>query len=127
MTKVFQYKVTDTIDFYDKNAKLFHKNTAKLSMSDFYDRFLKLLPKTAHILDAGCGGGRDSKYFINHEYKVTAFDASKGMVECAKKEINQPVLKLSFQKMDFKNLFDGIWACASLLHVPYHETRDVIS
>lgn len=125
MTKAFQYKVTDTIDFYDKNAKLFHKNTAKLNMDDFYERFLKLLPKTAHILDAGCGGGRDAKYFLSQGYKVTAFDASKGMVECAKREINQPVLKLRFQKMNFKNVFDGVWACASLLHVPYHETRDV--
>jgi phospholipid N-methyltransferase len=39
--------------------------------------------------------------------------------------IGQDVLKLSFEEMDFDKVFDGIWACASLLHVPSNEIDNI--
>ena len=96
-------------------------------MTALYEPFLKLLPSNAHILDAGCGSGRDSFYFIQNGYKVTAIDASEKLSKLAFKLIKQPVLNISFQEMEFENEFDGIWASASLLHIPRTEIDDVLT
>ncbi len=94
-------------------------------MQPLYQRFLPLLPKHAHILDAGCGSGRDARYFIEHGYRVTAFDASAEIAALAEKEIGQPVQVQYLQDIRYENQFDGIWACASLLHVPTRELPEV--
>ncbi|HHJ18883.1 MAG TPA: class I SAM-dependent methyltransferase [Gammaproteobacteria bacterium] len=94
-------------------------------MDSIYHRFLPLLPENAHILDAGCGSGRDARVFIKRGYQVTAFDACIEMAAFAEKEIGQPVHVQCFQELEYENQFDGIWACASLLHVPSRELNDV--
>jgi SAM-dependent methyltransferase len=87
-------------------------------MSSQYSLFLPYLPKGASILDAGCGSGRDSLHFLEQGYKVEAFDNSSAMVEHARALTGLAVRKLSFAELDYDSTFDGIWACASLLHVP---------
>lgn len=69
-------------------------------------------------MDAGCGSGRDSKHFIERDDTVTAFDASETMCECIPKFTGQEVRKRTFQEMNYQNCFVGIWASASLPHVP---------
>ncbi len=78
------------------------------------------------MLDAGCGGGRDAKYFIDQGYEVTAFDASAEMVKIASTYIGKPALQLRLQEMAFDAEFDGVWASRSLLHVSYEETPEVL-
>ena len=95
-------------------------------MLDIYPRFLEHLPKKAHILDLGCGSGRDSRAFLNAGYIVTAMDASDDVATYAEKIIGQPVLRSSFQEMSFCEQFDGVWACASLLHCPRSQIVDVL-
>lgn len=112
-----------TIAFYDEQ---YAESTAHLDMQKLYDRFEKYLPEGASVLDAGCGSGRDSKHFIEKGYTVTAFDASGIMCEYALMLTGQEVRKLTFQEMDYQDCFDGIWACASLLHVPEDELVSVI-
>lgn len=114
-----------TIDYYDTNAQSFYERTNKVNLADEYSKFLRLLPVKAHILDAGCGSGRDSKYFLDQGYTVTAFDASKEMVKYATHNTGLKVLQLFFQDLTFCETFDGIWANCSLIHVPYEETRTV--
>lgn len=70
--------------------------------------------------------GRDSKHFIEKGYTVTAFDASGIMCEYASKLTGQEVRKLTFQEIDYQDCFDGIWACASLLHVLEDEMVTVL-
>nr|WP_233417568.1 class I SAM-dependent methyltransferase [Rickettsia conorii] len=50
-------------------------------MSDNYKAFTSYLPEQAHIVDAGCGVGCDTKYFLSQRYQVTAFDGSTEMVK----------------------------------------------
>jgi SAM-dependent methyltransferase len=114
-----------TIEYYNKNAEAFRKRTLDCNMAPAYHAFLAHLPPGAHILDAGCGPGRDTLEFLRHGFRVTAFDASSAMVEMAAQATGQPVLRLRFQDIDFQEAFDGIWACASLLHVPAAEIDDV--
>lgn len=90
-------------------------------MSGLYSKFVPLLSRGARILDAGCGSGRDSLYFEKQGFSVTAFDASHGMTKYASELIGRPVPQLRFQNMEYTDEFDGVWACASLLHVPETE------
>lgn len=113
------------MDYYESNAKTFVESTLLVDMQPLYQRFLPLLPVRADILDAGCGSGRDAKYFIEHGYQLTAFDASAEIAALAEKEIGRAVQVQRLQDIRYKNQFDGIWACASLLHVPAKELPDV--
>ena len=90
-------------------------------MSSLYSEFTAYLPKNAKVLDAGCGSGRDSLAFLKMGYDVSAFDASNEMVKYASKLTGISVKKLNFDQLKSLNTYDGIWCCASLLHVQKSE------
>mgnify|MGYP000933247150 CR=1 FL=1 len=115
-----------SIEYYNKNAEEFYNGTVSADMSEACDKFLKYIAPGGRILDAGCGSGRDSLYFIKHGYKVVSFDASEQMVRLSSQLTGQQTLLMKFEDIDFKDEFDGIWACASLLHVPKAETKNVM-
>jgi 2-polyprenyl-3-methyl-5-hydroxy-6-metoxy-1,4-benzoquinol methylase len=110
----------DTIGYYDRNAARFAADTANLDMSALYDRFLRHLSPDGRILDAGCGVGRDALAFAERGYSVVAFDASAEMVRLARERVGDraEVQHIRFEDVTWREEFDGIWACASLLHVP---------
>lgn len=113
--------------YYDENAQTFYESSINADMSETLERFLSYLPKGAHILDAGSGTGRDTKYFLEKGYHVTAFDASIEMVKMSSAYTRQPTLHMAFETMHFEEKFDGIWACASLLHVKRENLTSVLS
>lgn len=115
-----------TIDFYNAQAKEYIAETVDLDISNIRNRFLELVPENGHILDLGCGSGRDSRFFLGQGYSVTAIDASYELANLASKFIGQTVRHLSFQKLDYIETFDGVWACASLLHCPKAEMSAVM-
>ena len=106
------------MNYYDLNAQKFFNDTVDTDMSIHYDNFLAELPKNAHILDLGCGSGRDTLKFKTLGYNVTSIDGSEEMCRLASEYTGCEVLHMQFQDIDFKEVFDGIWASASLLHVP---------
>lgn len=114
------------MNYYDLNAEEFFSDTVNADMNTHHDEFLKNLPENASILDAGCGSGRDVKLFKNLGHNVTAIDGSVEMCKLASKHSGINVKHMQFQEIDFKNEFDGIWASASLLHVPSSEITDVL-
>ena len=107
-----------TIHFYDECSEQYAELTVKADMSKQYAKFTAYLQTGASILDAGCGSGRDSLFFMKKGYAVTMLDASAGMCKCAEKLTGQKALHIQFDEINFEKQFDGIWACASLLHVP---------
>lgn len=109
--------MTDSIAYYDNNAHLFIDGTVDVDMSELYSRFLQHVPSGGHILDAGCGSGRDAKYFLDQGYQISAIDGSKEMVAAASKLTGLPVQQLQFDDISYHYEYDGIWACASILHV----------
>ena len=123
-----------TLNYYDDNAVEFAIQTVSIDMHDLYEIFLNQLPKRdmQSILDVGCGSGRDASYFAKQGYDVTAIDASAGLIQWAQK--HHMSSRISWVHLDFssmenqawKNKFTGIWACASLLHVPFLELPFII-
>lgn len=106
-----------THEYYKNKARKFFKRTVSVPMDGFYDDFLIPLPEGAHILDAGCGSGRDTKNFLDLGYRVTSFDASVELSKLAEEYTGHNVRVCRFLEFTSDELFDGIWASASLLHV----------
>ena len=75
-----------SIHYYDKNSQAFHDRTINADVQDLYQKFLQHVPNHGKILDAGCGVGRDSRFFLSKGYKTVAFDGSREMVKMASKE-----------------------------------------
>lgn len=110
-----------TINYYQQNADSFFSTTVSVDMSSLYAPFIEALIPPQLILDAGCGSGRDAKAFAAMGYQVEAFDASSEMVARATQYSGLPVQQRSFADVHETARYDGIWCCASLLHVPADE------
>jgi cyclopropane fatty-acyl-phospholipid synthase-like methyltransferase len=119
---------TNSIDWYDANGQLFVARASdKDLMAGDLRRFAELLPAGGAVLEAGCGWGRDARALLSAGFKVTAFDGSAEMVRLAREHTGLPVQQLRFQDIAWQAEFDGVWACASLLHVPLAELDDVFA
>lgn len=108
-----------TISTYDRTVDYYVNRTLKLQPKSEIDKFMKMLPKGGRVLDAGCGPGRDSKTFSEHGFETIGIDLSSGMINKARKIAPKAEFKkMDLRKIDFpEDYFDGIWACASLLHL----------
>lgn len=119
--------MTNTLDYYNRNADSFFQSTARVDMSPLYERFLALVGPQGDILDAGCGSGRDAKAFKDLGYQVSAFDASEELARRAEEHVGITVEVLSFTDFVASQSFDGVWACASLLHLRKAELPDALA
>lgn len=117
----------NTIAFYEQNSDSFYDSTVSVDAQALYDQFLPLLPDQAHILNAGCGSGRDSLAFLKVDYRVSAFDGSESMAACASGLTGLDVKHSLFLDFNTDETFNAIWACASLLHVPLQELSATFS
>jgi len=126
--KIIQHSdYSSTMEYYNRNARAYFDQTVNLDISGRYSPFLKFIPQNGKILDAGCGSGRDSLFFKQQRYSVVSFDMSNELVKLASRLLEQDVLNMSFDDLDFEDEFHGIWASASLLHIPQSEIDDVIN
>ena len=114
-----------TEQYYHDNSKEFFDSTINADTTPLYDHFLKYVPDKGYILDLGCGSGRDTKYFITRGYQVDASDGSERLCEIASKNTGIAVEHMLFSELDEDAKYDGIWACASILHVPGEELKTV--
>lgn len=120
--------VSDTIRYYDEHAEEFAANTLHADMEEIRSRFLAFLPAGARILDFGCGTGRDAKAFRDLGFEVSAIDGSAELCRLARSCTGLPVRCLDFRAYSPEKgeVYEGIWACASLLHLGKQELAPVM-
>lgn len=116
----------NTLKYYNENAQLYCEQTLVGNLQENYEKFLNRLPENAYILDFGCGSGRDSKYFMDNGYNVKAIDGSLEMCKLASKYIGKEVVCMRFDELDDINIYDGIWACSSILHIEKEKLSNVL-
>ena len=86
------------------------------------DRLLQHCGPEAHLLDVGCGTGRDMAWFETRQRTTTGVDLSSGMLNYARRKVMGNLLAIDMRALAFANAsFDGAWCCASLLHLPKSE------
>lgn len=116
-----------TIPFYDENGQEFYERTVNIDLNHLYDTLADFIPVNAHILDAGCGSGRDSKAFLERGYTVSAFDGSQTMVDIARQYTGLDVQHMTFNQIHGIAKYNAVWANASLLHIPRRELWRIFS
>ena len=118
--------IDKTLKYYNENAQSFASGTVSVKFTEVQDKFLEKLNPDAAILDFGCGAGRDTKYFLSRGYQVDAIDGSEQLCRIASEYTGIKVRQMLFQELDEKEKYDGIWACASILHLPKKQLREVL-
>jgi ubiquinone/menaquinone biosynthesis C-methylase UbiE len=121
MTDELQIEASKTIDWYNQNAKEYADKNSGRARHNQIQKFLNLLPDTPVVVDIGCGPGRDTSILSKNNCKVLGLDLSEGLINEAKKRYP----KINFILADMTNVplencsVDGVWANASLLHLPH--------
>lgn len=108
-------------EYYEINAEQYAADTFGADLSEQYGKFLPLLPGQAKILDLGSGSGRDTCFFSKNGYRVTALEPSKKLCREIRKVFDGEIVCANIQSYQPEERFDGIWACASLIHLTEKE------
>lgn len=131
-----------TLDYYNSHYDAFTSDTASLGMIDCWKRFERALkdsfPDTSkediHILDLGCGSGRDTRHFLSEGYAVSAADGSSELCRIARENTGITVREMDFLDLNVHEAYQGIWACASILHLQatdlvmmFHKISDALT
>ena len=115
-----------TINYYNEKTQDFIDSTVNVDFTATQDKFINKLQTGCHILDFGCGSGRDSKYFYDKGFQVTAIDGSIELCKFASELTGLEVKHMYFQDLCDVEVYDAIWACSSILHLPYSDLKDVM-
>lgn len=115
-----------TLIYYNTNAQTFTEGTVNVDFAATQNRFLNNLQSGSFILDFGCGSGRDTRYFREKGCKVEAIDGSAELCKLASAYTGIEVKTMLFQELRETDKYDAIWACSSILHLPYVELVDVM-
>lgn len=117
-----------TIAEYQATAQSFREGTWNHDVSQNYNALVAAMPKNpGTVLDLGCGPGRDLVAFKRQGHTAIGLDATPAFVEMAQQASGCEVWQQSFLSLDLPaETFDGIFANASLIHVPRAEMVRVL-
>ena len=118
-----------TIGHYDRVADDYWYGTRNHDVSQNYEAFLEAIEGKPpyDILDLGCGPGRDLQYFKSLGHAVMGLDGSEALVSMARSNSGCEVLQQNFLAMNLPECrFDGVFANASLFHVPSQELSRIL-
>jgi SAM-dependent methyltransferase len=115
----------ETLRFYAENAATYVAHSRQLPRHQL-DAFLAALPPGGDILELGTGGGQDAAHMLARGFVVTPTDASPELAAEAEVRLGRPVKLMAFNQLEAVSVYDGVWACAALLHAPAAElTEDI--
>jgi 8-oxo-dGTP pyrophosphatase MutT (NUDIX family)/ubiquinone/menaquinone biosynthesis C-methylase UbiE len=111
-----------TTQAYDEIAPYFAAKFCGTDLSMQLDRFCASLQHGARVADVGCGPGRDLLSLADRGFWAVGLDRSAGMLRQAMDRGTKLLVQADARALPFANgTLDGIWACASLLHLPKAE------
>jgi len=118
-----------TLEHYNGRAEDFWEGTRDHDVDQNIDALLSALGEGSHrILDFGCGPGRDLVSFTRRGHEAVGLDGTDRFVEMARAHSGCEVLHQDFLALSLEaESFDGIFANASLFHVPTSELPRVLS
>ncbi len=119
----------DTLKHYDNRADDFWEGTRDHDVTQNIDALLQNIVGTPPfaILDFGCGPGRDLKAFADLGHHPTGLDGAERFARMARDHGGCEVWHQDFLKLDLPLAsFDGVFANASLFHVPTQELSRVL-
>lgn len=109
-----------TLTFYAGHAADYVQNGSD-QPSPHLGAFIQALPPGALVLELGAGSGRDAAVMLAHGLDVDPTDASPELAAEAGRRLGRAVRLMRFDQLDAESAYDGVWACASLLHAPAAE------
>ena len=118
-----------TIGHYDRMAEPYWIGTRDHDVSQNHEALLEAIKREPpySILDLGCGPGRDLRYFDSLGHEAVGLEGSKELVEMARRHSGCEVLHQDFITLELpESRFDGVFANASLFHVPSQELPQVL-
>lgn len=115
-----------TLDFYSQQAASYAATTGQGSVR-WIDGFAERLPAGGHVLELGCGSGRDAEAFLARGFEIEPTDGVPEMAVQAEAKLGRAVKIMRFDELSAVNMYDGVWAHASLLHVPRANLVEVIA
>lgn len=106
-----------TIDYYNRNADRYYWNTVGVDMSVFRIKFASYLPNEASVIDMGCGSGRDVMAFSDMGHSAVGLDAAKELLKLAEERLGIKTVYADMSEYKAASPYDGMWCCASLIHL----------
>lgn len=117
------HKMNMTIDYYNSHADDYFRNTVDADLDASRKRFAAYLTPGARIIDFGCGSGRDVLAFSKMGFNAEGLDASDELVKLASENLGVEVAVGDMASCIADEPYDGIWCCASLMHLDEEECR----
>ena len=118
-----------TLNHYNRSAASFREGTWDHDVRQNYQALTNALQggKPHTILDLGCGPGRDLAYFKDQNFEAVGLDGALEFVDMARTETGCEVYHQNFLGLDLPDeRFHGIFANASLFHVPSRDLARVL-
>ena len=115
-----------TIQYYQVNASKYVEQTQGIDMGQFYEAFLPLVAEGGRILDVGCGAGRDLKRFRDQGFNAEGIEPAPALANICRTYTGARLRQLRVEDLHVSGQYDGIWACASLLHIPRTRLQDAL-
>ena len=123
--------VLQTIDAYERSAKecIARWNRRRHRRPLLLLEWLQCLPTGGRLLDLGCGGGKDAGDLDRRGYGVVGVDRTNALLSAGRRQYpSLPLIRADLRDLPFQaRSFDGLWAAASLMHLPKPETRRVLA
>ncbi len=113
--------------YYSTQYTQYHEKTFHIDPSSFLAPFAKQLKPGAHVLDIGCGSGRDLLWLVKKGFRATGFEASPGLAALARRNANCTVIEGDFESFDFSTLSaDALLLSGALVHLPHDQMESVL-
>ena len=123
--------VLQTIDVYERSAKecLARWSKRRHRRPPLLVKWLQCLPADARLLDLGCGGGQDAGDLAQRGYRVVGLDRTRALLSAGRRRYRAlPLVCADLRDLPFQTMsFDGLWAAASLIHLPKPDARRILT